>query len=68
MLLTNILTTGAVISGRREICLPPLSSNAYSSFRTLGPDLRMKSSASSNMGVSTSLNPNVLAVCLSLFS
>ena len=35
---------------------------------TLGPDLRMKSSASSKMGVSTSLNPKVLAVCLSLFS
>ena len=68
MPLTNILMAGAVISGRRAMSLSPLSLNAYSSFRTLGPDLSMNSSASSNMGVSTSLNPNVRATCLSLFS
>ena len=68
MLLTNILMAGAVISGRRAISLSPLSLNAYSSFRTFGPDLSMNSSASSKMGVSTSLKPNFLATFLSSFS
>ena len=55
--LTKNLMTEAVISGLRAISLSPLSLNAYISSMTACPDLSVKSSECSKVGVTTSPKP-----------